>query len=91
MDAADQGAAVHLFGGQLLAAALAAQALEWVQARLSADRPVVIAASAPGRSCAAILSRAIRPHRTSSRTSTLASKWVSILPPHSTVPILRPW
>ncbi|MGK7868730.1 3-oxo-tetronate kinase [Falsiroseomonas sp. E2-1-a20] len=36
------------------AAALAAQALEWVQGKLSADRPVVIAASAPPDKVAAL-------------------------------------
>jgi uncharacterized protein YgbK (DUF1537 family) len=36
------------------AAALAAQALEWVQGRLSADRPVVVAASAPPEKVAAL-------------------------------------
>jgi uncharacterized protein YgbK (DUF1537 family) len=36
------------------AAALAAQALEWVQGKLSADRPVVVAASAPPEKVAAL-------------------------------------
>jgi uncharacterized protein YgbK (DUF1537 family) len=39
------------------AAALAAQALEWVQGKLAADRPVVIAASAPPDRVAALQAR----------------------------------
>src|SRR5829696_8264152 len=50
----------------------------------------VIAASAPGRSCAATRSRAMRPCRTRSRTRTLASRCVSMFPPHNIVPTFLP-
>ena len=47
-------------------------------------------AARPGRSWSWIRSRAIRPERARSRSSTLASSRVSILPPVRTSPTLRP-